>query len=43
MAKDTVQLDVEFDDEPIIVAVIGDPGKMVKTEEVIDEKEPGLI
>ena len=30
--QDNCRLEVEFDDEPIIVAVLGEPGQMVKAE-----------
>ena len=37
LLQDLQPLDVEFDDEPIIVAVIGDPGKLVKAESHEDD------
>lgn len=38
--QDNVCLEVEFDDEPIIVAVLGEPGQMVKAE---NEEDKGDI
>lgn len=41
--QDAQHLAVEYDDEPIIVAVIGEPNLVATKDEIQLEEEPGMF